>query len=543
MALVLIASMAAGQVVINEIVTDERSAGSVQITDTREFIELYNAGVSSVDIGNWTVDTYLLDDGFPFTGDPIPASTMLAPGDYYVIGQSGVPNLDLDLGTAELWPDDNIVYELRDSGSSLVDAVAMNIAFDPQLANATGEQLTEIGTGVWGQSLSANTAFPQSLSRYVDGRDTNVNGYDFGWIPLTPGASNNLPQVGAYSPPDVDGLSTGSTVAGFGGSFVLPKVIDPTVVNGDNPNAIPASPQGGKAIVAWDGTGGGNMNNANSLVTSFNIYAYIDTQTLGISAGSNDIEWESTIYGIGTTDAFFASPDPSDLIAPVLGTTSTNNGSTGIGWVYQRVEDVNTALDAAQLSLVDFNDGGDSLPAAGDWTVIQTFDMSSEASGWHRLSIEYDPNSGQVTARLDDQTYNFATSTDLIGTFYAGYREGLTNDPNGVPNVARPATFDLVVTDDADFDDDDDVDGFDFLIWQQNFGTGTMQSQGDADGDGDVDDADLAIWEGQYGTVPISAASAAVPEPTSLFLLTIGSVLVLRRRSSSDIVCGLDTLQ
>ena len=332
LAFVLITSTAFAQIVINELVFDERSAGSGQITDTREFIELYNSGGSPVDIGDWTIDTVLLDDGSPFTSNAIPASTMLAAGDYYVIGQTGVTNLDLDLGSAELWPDDNVVYELRDDSANLVDALGVEIAGDPQLFNATGEQLTQIGTGVWGPTLSANTTFSQSLSRYVDGRDTNVNGYDFGNIPFTPGTSNNLPQIGDFTPPDVDGLVTGSTVAGFGGSFVLPKVINPTVVNGDNPNAIPASPQGGKAIVAWDSTGGGNFNNTNSLVTSFDLYAYLETQPLGVTAGTNDTEWESTIYGIGSTDPFFSNPDPNNVIDPLQGFGTTNNGSTGVGW-------------------------------------------------------------------------------------------------------------------------------------------------------------------------------------------------------------------
>ena len=509
--LMLVTSTAYGQIVINEIVSDERSGGSGQITDTRQFIELYNTGGSAVDIGDWSIETVLLDDGSPFTSDPIPASTMLAAGDYYVIGQSAVPNLDLDLGTAEIWPNDNVVYELRDSGASLIDALAANVTFDPQLLNATTEQLTQVGTGVWGQSLSANTGFSQSLSRYVDGRDTNVNGYDFGFIPVTPGTSNNLPQVGAYSPPNVDALGTGTVVAGFGGSFVLPRVIDPTTADSNNPNAIPASPQGGKAIVAWDRTGGGNMNNANSLVTSFDLYAYLDTQPLGISAGTGDTEWESTIYGIGTADAFFATPDPTDNINQLLSLWTTNNGSTGIGWVYQRIEhDPIISLEVAQLMLVDFNDGGDSLPGGNDWTVIQSFDMTGEASDWHRLSIDFDPNTGQVTARLDDQTFNFTVSTDLIGTFYAGYREALSG---GVPSVARPATFDLVVANQAgDFDGDGDVDGADFLEWQRTDGT----------------PAGLTEWQNNFGN-PLSAVTS-VPEPSSLVLLVFGSALLLRRR-------------
>lgn len=61
----------------------------------------------------------------------------------------------------------------------------------------------------------------------------------------------------------------------------------------------------------------------------------------------------------------------------------------------------------------------------------------------------------------------------------------------------------------ADFDSDRDADGFDFLIWQRNFGAfGTaLKSDGDANADTDVDEDDLDIWANQYGalTQPLSA--------------------------------------
>jgi len=53
----------------------------------------------------------------------------------------------------------------------------------------------------------------------------------------------------------------------------------------------------------------------------------------------------------------------------------------------------------------------------------------------------------------------------------------------------------------ADFDDDGDVDGRDFLTWQRRFGlnSGATLADGDANGDGRVDQADLSIWSQQYG--------------------------------------------
>jgi glucose/arabinose dehydrogenase len=81
----------------------------------------------------------------------------------------------------------------------------------------------------------------------------------------------------------------------------------------------------------------------------------------------------------------------------------------------------------------------------------------------------------------------------------------------------------------ADFDDDGDVDGRDFLIWQRNFNTDDgYGSMGDANHDGLVNDQDLAIWQDQYGTQsPPLSASTAIPEPTSLTLVLLIGVSML----------------
>lgn len=87
----------------------------------------------------------------------------------------------------------------------------------------------------------------------------------------------------------------------------------------------------------------------------------------------------------------------------------------------------------------------------------------------------------------------------------------------------------------ADFDNDNDIDGKDFLIWQRGFGlTGqTNNSNGDADGNGSVGATDLAAWQTQYGTPPLIAA-VSVPEPTSgilLMALVVACGAVRKRRS------------
>ncbi len=125
---------------------------------------------------------------------------------------------------------------------------------------------------------------------------------------------------------------------------------------------------------------------------------------------------------------------------------------------------------------------------------------------------------------------------------WLGYVFDTGADPNAIMFQYRDAVSGTVVegniefvTSDADFDGDNDVDGIDFLTWQRNVGLGgqTDNSNGDADGSGTVDSADLAVWEIQYGSVPLSAATSAVPEPTtgSLFFLAVSASMWGRRRT------------
>ena len=75
----------------------------------------------------------------------------------------------------------------------------------------------------------------------------------------------------------------------------------------------------------------------------------------------------------------------------------------------------------------------------------------------------------------------------------------------------------------ADFDEDGDVDGVDFLTWQRGVGAllGASHADGDADGDGDVDKVDLGILEADYGTSSLLANVVSVPEPGTIVLAVL----------------------
>jgi hypothetical protein len=89
----------------------------------------------------------------------------------------------------------------------------------------------------------------------------------------------------------------------------------------------------------------------------------------------------------------------------------------------------------------------------------------------------------------------------------------------------------------GDFNNDGNVDGTDFGLWQMNFPTASNASlgMGDADGDGDVDGADFVVWQTNYAGE--SSSTTLVPEPQSLFLVIVGSMgaFVFRRRRVSEL--------
>jgi pimeloyl-ACP methyl ester carboxylesterase len=72
----------------------------------------------------------------------------------------------------------------------------------------------------------------------------------------------------------------------------------------------------------------------------------------------------------------------------------------------------------------------------------------------------------------------------------------------------------------ADFDNDGDIDGRDFLVWQRG-GSPDSFSAGD-----------LSLWQSQYGNPALNADAVAVPEPGALelVLLVVLSTSVARRR-------------
>jgi hypothetical protein len=113
---------------------------------------------------------------------------------------------------------------------------------------------------------------------------------------------------------------------------------------------------------------------------------------------------------------------------------------------------------------------------------------------------------------------NYAIGRGMFNNGVADWSDAIIDEVRISDAVLAPGEFLFVTVDapneDADFDNDGDVDGRDFLVWQRGHGGAGTNDTGDADLDSDVDAADLAIWRTQFGQP--QPQFAAVPEPATL---------------------------
>ena len=83
----------------------------------------------------------------------------------------------------------------------------------------------------------------------------------------------------------------------------------------------------------------------------------------------------------------------------------------------------------------------------------------------------------------------------------------------------------------ADFDSNGHVDAADLAIWKTGFGATGGRAVGDATGDNFVTGADFLLWQRQFGSgVAATPASASIPEPAALSLLTAGGLTLLAHK-------------
>ena len=85
----------------------------------------------------------------------------------------------------------------------------------------------------------------------------------------------------------------------------------------------------------------------------------------------------------------------------------------------------------------------------------------------------------------------------------------------------------------GDYNSDGVVNAADYTIWRSTLGS-TTDLRADGNGDGMIDGADYDAWSSRFGNVYSSGsgAAAAVPEPSGIMLLAMGSLAIVGYRRS-----------
>jgi hypothetical protein len=91
---------------------------------------------------------------------------------------------------------------------------------------------------------------------------------------------------------------------------------------------------------------------------------------------------------------------------------------------------------------------------------------------------------------------------------------------SGVARAANEFLFTAGVTENANFDGVNGVNGTDFLIWQKGLGlsgAAATLAAGNANGDSVINGADLAVWKQQFGSTGV----VSIPEPAGAALASL----------------------
>ena len=256
---------------------------------------------------------------------------------------------------------------------------------------------------------------------------------------------------------------------------------------------------GGAASATATGTNGGSSAaigasfGANAIIDDLIISGPGPLASVQVSVnlnGSVDLSGAISTSAFAKVTAFLQLKDPLGLDSP-LASFSTSNLSSPSNTV------VNTSLTTSAVSLPTATNLEIHLELEGETVVSDTF---------------FD-GAGSANAAVNFLNGISFPTTGPVFILPAGYTANSVSG-NIVDNQFVPPI------ESADFDDDGDIDGFDFLKWQR----------GDTPGLGSAEE--YALWESQFGNmVPLSALTVAVPEPSTLLLASLaGLVFGCRRR-------------
>jgi len=280
-----------------------------------------------------------------------------------------------------------------------------------------------------------------------------------------------------------------------------------------------------------------------------------DLSGVTIDAGEEILSATLELASASSTPAFQV-----DLVAYPLadswgegtGAGSSGSGDLGFPWGPASVGDAVYNFKSVTTTRVgtaaDFDFQGETLADTGTaWNTAGGRGIGADVVDRKLFDVNLDHEGVSQTNSFDPISFNAsgrAVLTDMINGVLANngfniweknfteVREDFAQGMRVItheladllfdPSLAPTLRLDIGVPtfDDGDFDQDGDVDGIDFLIWQRGEVTNPPLT------------SDLVLWETNYGNGggPLSAV-AAVPEPSSLVLLIVGVLgLATRKR-------------
>ncbi|MCP3854226.1 MAG: tandem-95 repeat protein [Actinomycetia bacterium] len=413
------ASTHAGSIVINEVL--HKQAGN----PLEEFVELYNAGGSAVDLTGWTLaDANLKVDGMSSLNYTVPATdhwgttSVLQPGEYAVIwlvydGATLPPVTNPASGLefvvndpAEKLGASGDVLWLLDTPSTIVDHVAYGVT-----AGMTGPASA---LGLWNDSaqLLLNTAPGQSISLSPNGVDGNTSAC---WERTGSGdAAGRCPgALATYDSDSIGGLKTSvalynnSAGADAGGPYAIAEG-DGLVLNGSGAAGTPIE-------WYWDLDNDGQYDDASGMNPSL---SWATLASLGIDDdGVYPIALEvDDGTGRSTTTVTVTN------VAPALSTSGTSTASTAAPYSLN-LGAVDPGADTIASWTINWGDGTiDTIPgnpATATHTYSSpgfTFDILASATDEDGT---YFRNELLVPSYDGDTVFRFAAETGAFSEVFA----------------------------------------------------------------------------------------------------------------------------
>jgi non-reducing end alpha-L-arabinofuranosidase len=265
-------------------INEFRITGSSADNSTDSFIELYNAGQSSIDISNWTITEHPTQIPV-FSSVKIPAGTKLAAHGFYLLGLSN-SGLAIPVKKGE-----STLYVRNTRGLSVGDAIEIDNGPTREI-----RKITSIGT-------PAGLGEPKSSSP-GGGRPVEPGTATTVWQPLPEGPVITIPKGSTNVPvTSVDGFEAGQKMAiGYGATY---PTVAQTIEKYEVVTITKVGKPGTQAWLSADAKAGDNNIKVSSVA---NISAG-DKIRLDIDSKGHGIE-TVTVTRVGTQSVRSASRGP-----------------------------------------------------------------------------------------------------------------------------------------------------------------------------------------------------------------------------------------